>query len=414
MSYDISIWSLDNPVSVKVELEAIGFKWGPDGAHYVSSKWLINLHTCSVLDEDIPTEIYSQLKGIFYLTELSLEPISASDVAQKLLRRASRILANATRGLIEDRQTGEIILSASAKARRQIKPVVNVVTPAPKKNWLSRVLEHLAPTNSIPQTAPNRIDLVELSWWFDHSLFKDRDYVVALFKTIQRHLPEAMPRRYGLYEPPQFKYSETGLDHFIDFLRTDSYVVVYPTHPVLSLDIHLDTGFVSRGNTRRFRTGHIALSIDASLLDDPVWANHLPKAWEALSHAISPFYGEARILRNYISGRATYSLDGKSESHPVTGSWWRGVPVAPAMAAVIGQPYIEIWPAFRTNGKPVGNLLFASSEKWTRSDDITTLVGPLPAELIQSEGKRLTPASSDPFAFSDKYARVFPFQDTSL
>jgi hypothetical protein len=194
----------------------------------------------------------------------------------------------------------------------------------------------------------------------------------------------------------------------------DSYVVIYPTRPVLSLTIHLDTAFVSHGSTRRFRAGHIALSLNASLLDDPVWATHLPKTWKALSHAIFPFYGEARILRNYIPGRATYSLDNKSEDHPVTGSWWRGVPAAPAMAAVIGQPYSGIWPAFRTNGKPVGDLLFASSEKWTRSDDVTTLVGPLPVELIQPEGKRLTPASSDPFAFSDKYARVFPFQDTRL
>jgi hypothetical protein len=220
MSYDISIWSLDDPASAEAELKAIGFEYGSDAVQYVSRKWLINLHTCSVVDEDIPTEIYSQLKGISYLTELSLEPAGASDTAQKLLRRASKILSNAARGIIEDRQTGEIIFSAGAKARRQISPVSSVVIPASKKNWLSRIIERFGPTNSIPQTAPNRIDLVKLSWWFDHSLFNDRDYVAALFTTIERHLPEAMPRRYGLYEPPQFKYGETGLDHFIDFLRT--------------------------------------------------------------------------------------------------------------------------------------------------------------------------------------------------
>ena|SRR5215472_7301141 len=78
---------------------------------------------------------------------------------------------------------------------------------------------------------------LRFTWWFLENpllVSEGRERLLALF---ERLLPEALPRRYGLYEPPQHIYAETGKVHLLRFMEESihDFVVWYPHRPVVGL-----------------------------------------------------------------------------------------------------------------------------------------------------------------------------------
>ena len=117
--------------------------------------------------------------------------------------------------------------------------------------------------------------------------------------------------------------------------------------------------------------------LEAKLLDDLYWSAHLPKAFSAISQKLQPFYGEARRLRGYEIARNGALMfrtrdvpdtpNGMSENSPVS-PWWQGVPRMPAIACVIGAPYIELW-AERDGWDDQNGLSFFQPTTWSRAAD---------------------------------------------
>ncbi|WP_176244160.1 hypothetical protein [Pseudoruegeria aquimaris] len=124
----------------------------------------------------------------------------------------------------------------------------------------------------------------------------------------------------------------------------------------------------------RYWANFVEIALEASVLEDPRWCAHLPKAFSAISHQLGPFYGEARLLRGYeISRRGALLIrtqgvpdtpDGMSERSPVS-PWWTGVPPEPAIACVIGAPYAEHWPG-RKGRADRRALSFCQPAAWGR------------------------------------------------
>ena len=243
-----------------------------------------------------------------------------------------------------------------------------------------------------------RFSILTMSWWFDHPNFNHRGNLEDFFKVLQKYLPEAMPQRYGSYEPPQFKYEETGLDHLIDFLMTEESIVMYTTKPVFGISIALNkaSGFVQHGNKRKYKSSHISISIDADVLNHPNWQEHLPEMWRALSSVIQPFYGDVRVLKNNLSSKTTYWIDGLTELHPVKSWWWRGIPQGSSVAMVIGQPYIELLPELKAAAQKKNGLLILSSDKW---DVYSNVVSGAPKNMEPPEDNNRS------------LAAIFPFKD---
>jgi hypothetical protein len=362
MSYDINIWSVSSIGAVREALKRNGFAEGTGGGFYLEGGgWQIAAYVHPVEDEDVPDEVMAQLAGIDVSIQMSLEPGSAPPSAHTRLRKIARLISRQTTGVIEDGQEGSYELATGVK-------------------------KYLKPEREKRQ----RFSILKLSWWFESDLLATRERLYDFIGLLSRYLPEALPRRYGLFEPPQFTFKETGKDHFVDFLAAHRHgVVCYPSKPVWGIYFGLNpkSGFTNNGMRRKYKCSYLDISIDAVVLEQEHWQRHLNKTWKVISQALRPFYGDVRILKNYIGGRATYSVDATTQQHPVKVWWWRGVPSRPAQAVVIGAPYLRIWDDLPTAGVDEDGLYFISARKWSDEETVESMLK-VPKALAQPESPK--------------------------
>lgn len=353
MSYDVQIWSV-GPIPLPDALPDAE-AWQPEGSAWVraSKHWQIVVSSSvQVLSEDVPEDVAPLIPGISYLAELNLEPIGAPKRAHKLLGTVSRHLGRAAHGVVLDPQTDTVLTPAGVKRYR-------------------------------PQRRDERLSILSLPWWFTEGPLLTEAGRYEFVSLLERALPEALPKRYGLFEPPQHRYSETGREHFLGFLREhlDEVIVWYPHRPVANVSISCSSQW---GATRQgFRTNYVTVDVEAKALDQPGWATALDRFWRAASRAIQPFYGDVRTLRGFARMGATYGTDMETEFHPVKGPWWIGIPRVLGHAGVLGAPYVALWPRFVKAAQVVAGLAFLSTDDWTNRKEVSNLAGGVPDTLAQ-------------------------------
>jgi hypothetical protein len=173
VSYDLEIWSVDEPSVSEIFSPSDGWVTKGSQCLYQSETWgLIIGPSDRVLTEDVPPEILNALPGISYLTPLHLSPISASETARQFALRAAAAITKRVHGAMFDPQTGAIALSTG---------VVWFMSRGPDKN----------------------ASLIKLSWWFTGGPLAEKRYDLLL-DVFEAELKEALPRRYGTFEPPEF------------------------------------------------------------------------------------------------------------------------------------------------------------------------------------------------------------------
>jgi hypothetical protein len=326
-----------------------------------------------VLAEDVPEAVAAALPGIAWLTLLSLEPIGAGEPARRVLTRAASALAKSAHGVVLDPQED------------------TVTTPAGVKKWVSG-------------GASENASVVNLSWWSVEGPLVSGAGFDALVEVLAAALPEALPRRYGLYEPPQHVYADTGRDHLLGFLREHGReigVVWYPHAPVVHL--HLGVPNEIGGTPKGFRTARLEIEVDAEALKQPGWPLALREAWRRIGQVVRPFYGDVRTLGGYQRSRGRYWVGAGTEEHPVCSWWWTGLPQGPVHAAVVGEPYLSLWPAFAGVAELEGGLAFLTTDEWSRGGDAFQASGPPPPGPAQVAPQRNPPSRSRP------YPDVWPF-----
>ena len=385
MSYDVQVWSV-LPPSLPASLPDVE-KWQHTGTVciHASQNWQIVVNSSvKVLLEDIPENVAGMLPGICYLTELNLEPISAPKSAHSLLSTVSKHLAKTAHGVVVDPQTDTVIAPAGAKRYR-------------------------------PQPREERFSVLTLSWWFTEGPLLTGSGVQRLIELLERMLPEAMPRRYGLVEPPQHLYTETGREHFMGFLleHLDDVVVWYPHRPVASVHIRCwpQWGAARLG----FRANYVEIGVETKALEQPGWSAALDRFWRAACQRVQPFYGDVRTLNGFVRMGATYGGDIETESHPVKGPWWTGIPRLLGHAAVLGEPYLDLWPRFVEAAQVVGGLAFLSTDDWTTQEEVSSLVGGVP-EAIAQRWIPVGPDKPDRWEgyHNTEYPPKWPFADPRL
>jgi hypothetical protein len=302
--------------------------------------------------EDVPPDVAAVLAGAAYFVNLSVEPITAPASARSLAWKTARAIAKATHGVVLDPQGG------------------SVTTPAGVRRFVA-------------QKRPARFSLLEMSWWFTDGPLLSQAGLDAFLDTLAKHLPEALPKRYGLYEPPQHRFAETGLDHFRDFLAQHAAdgLVWYPHRPVMSVHVRASPQWgVGRLG---FACGYCSLAVEQTALRQPGWQALLGDLFARLSPAVRPFYGEVRTLAGFVPMGATYGSDMQTAVHPIGGGRWRGVPRDPGHACVCGPDYLSLWPAFRDEARIVDGLGFVGCEDWLQGGSVLDIVGTVPAEIAQ-------------------------------
>jgi hypothetical protein len=267
-----------------------------------------------------------------------------------LVKRAANLIAKETHGIILDPQ--ESVLS----------------TP----RGVKRIIE---------QKKPNQISVLEFGWWFTESKLLDEKGFEEFYSILETYLPEALPRRYGKYSPPQYKLAENGKDHFLDFIANETiHVTWYPSYPVLSVYPGI-FGFGPR--KQGFRTNHLNIKVDAHVCNQPGWNIALHRFWHETSDFIHPFYGEVRLLNNYLLQSGRLVIDKKTDEHPIRNGWWKGIPKKLGLALVLDQRYADLWSKFRKRSEDKNGLYYASTEDWGSKKPITRKVGRVPMNIAQ-------------------------------
>ncbi len=330
MSYDLQIWSVKRCDLTEL-LAKHDFKRSGEDFYYEGKEWQIVVN-CQheVLDEDIPEQIMQILPGIIFFLEINLEPIGAPKKAVSLTKKIAKSLAQAVSGIVIDLQEDTII------------------TPKGVKRSL------------MPEKLPD-IDILKLSWWMNHDLFTETANLQALVDKIEVYLPEALPKRYGLTEPPQYKFNSKK--EFVDFLvQNERSIIWYPHYPVMGfhLGIPPKVGPITWAGKPSYRASHISISLDAAVLGLAGWSLALKRFFREMSLYFKPFYGDIRLLHGYVRMRGTYGSNSRAEQHPIKGWWWRGIPSKADLAILLGDPLIKIWPDFVNISERIGEQIYIS------------------------------------------------------
>ena len=384
MSYDIQIWSVKQLVPDDGLLSDENLIVEGSGWVYRTKNWQIVVgQSHKVIDEDLPEGIEALLPGIHYAADIMLEPIHAPKSAHAKLKSISKKLAKTSHGVILDQQLGTF------------------QTPAGVKRYM-------------PDKREERFSVLILSWWFNDGPLLTKDGLDRLLNLMESQLPEALPRRYGQFEPPQHEYSGAKRDHLLNFLNDnmDTSVVWYPNRPVLGIHVFCSKqwGMKRQG----FKSNYIKVLIESSVLEQPGWATSIRKFWKSASLIIQPYFGDVRTINNAIRSRSYYAGDGKTDFHPVCGPWWKGIPRDLGHAAVLGHPYISNWPKFKKSGEIEGNLAFISNNNWMGKKNIARTIGGVPKNIAQRKvPKRVVTrkygSKASMIEWNTEYPSLWPF-----
>ena len=181
----------------------------------------------NVEPEDIPAQVRTILPGFRFLTQFHLEG-NAPPSAQKKLLMMARGVARSARGIVVDQQQGTVETPRGVQ-RLEI-----------ELEWKGG-------------------GLLQLSWFVEDVAPLARALSTEMLDVFLRTIPEVLPRRYGLWEPPQFKLATDGIDHLRDFLQENlRNTIVWYCHKPCRLHLHVHPRSC-RGDTEGF----------------PLWSSHV-------------------------------------------------------------------------------------------------------------------------------------------
>jgi len=190
------------------------------------------------------------------------------------------------------------------------------------------------------------------------------DGVTELLQVLSRHLPEALPVRYGEYEPPQFRLERDGRSHLEKFMRQHwrGLAVYYPSAPVAHL--HVSMPETIGPSPQGYRSGRLVIDIDADAIAQPGWQAQVARAWHALVRLVQPYYSDVRHLRHFKRERGRYWVTSETERHPICSWWWSGIPTGSVYAVALGEPYVDLWPDFVVGSEKIGAASVRTALDW--------------------------------------------------
>lgn len=310
------------------------------------------------------------------MTALNLEG-NATSRAMKLLESTAKQVARQIHGAIVDPQSNKVSIPAG---------VTRFIRPKKSKTF----------------------SVLNLSWWFLNDSMLNPPGRKAFLSLLGGLLPEALPKRYGSYEPPQHLLAKTGLAHLERFMgnHLDDVMVWYANPPVA--DVNVSCPKPIGPSEKGFRTNLVEIGVESSVLAQPGWAENLRQLWRQMTFLLRPIYGEVRTEDGYsrhgggIYFSATALEKMRKEYAHITRSWfWRGIPRRLGHAVVLGKEYQRLWPAFMKRATREKGFAFATTPDWSDKNDLLKFVGRAPKAITLMPGEGLGPAQ--------KYPQSWPF-----
>lgn len=256
--------------------------------------------------EDVPVEVTAAVLGPRFLYQVISEG-TEEDAATAHAVRFARKLAKEAGGAVYDVQTGEVWPKKSARS------------PVPPRKEM-------------------QTDIVEVQWHIP-AVDCPKDLAARFLEVAHRYLPEALPRRYGVYEPFQGRFEKDGDEGFLGYCasRPGSIVLHTGTYPV-------GLGMIELPEFRR-QMGVVSLTLDREPLKaGGPWLNALQKLFVEFCLESKCAFGSAEVLRNYTWTSRWFASNRSSEKAAVPSYFgkWTGLPAYPQWLAWYGPDYAEL------------------------------------------------------------------------
>lgn len=311
--------------------------------------------------EDVPESVMAVLPGVSCLVRVNVEPISAPASVKARAIQGLKQLANRYAGAVEDPQTDRLIL---ASGFRRFKP----------------------PTVA----TDSRISMLNLNYWMDDSPLRTRNGRAALLDYLAIHLPEALPRRYGLVEPPTERWDVGGKDGFLDFidLHPSDQLVIYTRRPVVDLSFSLsDPAWKARGDGHVFQCSGLTISFEYAALQDPGWFTSIHRAWMALAELLQPVATNVERVDGWILSRGGRLWADFGTEYGTPTRMWFGIPRKLGLAFALADHYVDAWPALKSLGTSARGFHCATVPDWRSPGDVSDSIGDPPDEIRERPGR---------------------------
>jgi hypothetical protein len=256
----------------------------------------------AVEPEDVPEEVTAVLLGPSYLYELLVEGSSTVEIPHAV--RFARRLAQASGGAVLDQQSGQVWARGKLRAA--------------------------------PPVQRGTIDIVELHWYVGAD-GAGAGAATAWLELAHRHLPEALPRRLGSYEPLSMKLDVDGSDAFVAAVASETMSVYYKASPPCI------EGSMAGGSSGAGVHSH-SLSVHRQPLSDPRWQGALQRLFVEFAVAANAVFACAEVRRGIQwSGRsAWYGASAERTTYLAARGRWAGLPPYPVWWSWFGGDYLPL------------------------------------------------------------------------
>lgn len=252
--------------------------------------------------EDVPDEVTASTLDATHYYHLLVEGSASSEVPHAI--KFARRLAKAASGIVLDQQTGQI--------------------------WSQGKLREA------PRVEVGLVSVVKLTWYVLANA--DSGTATDVWLTlVRRHLPEALPRKYGTYEPLQHRFADGDRD-FVDFVRTaDGTVYFSANKPIVA-------GSLDAGPTYGGTVQSHSLTVLAAPLDDERWRTALMRLFIDFAEQVNAVAATAEVLRGLTwSGRSLgYESNSERATYLAPRGCWLGLPPYPVWWSWFGPDYAPL------------------------------------------------------------------------
>jgi hypothetical protein len=187
--------------------------------------------------------------------------------------------------------------------------------------------------------------MLEIDWFVAPSRW--RAAVEALVPLVTRRCPEALPTRYGNYEPPPHRFDRSDPEPFVRYVAEseDGDGFWYASRPSFGgpfLAPHADK--YASDEDDQYRVGRLQISFDANLIAaDERWREALVELFVRGAELFSAFFAAAQVEPGWTVSRnnrpfVQAASIGEGESF-LRGGLWQGLPPVPLWLSWYGGPY---------------------------------------------------------------------------
>lgn len=257
-------------------------------------------------------------------------------------------------------------------------------------------------TRTPSRTTEQETSMLTLEWFVAPSRWPDA--AARLISLLAPRCPEALPTRYGSWEPPPYRFDPVEPGPFVEFVARseDGDGFWYASRPSFGgsfIAPHADKR--ARPEDERFRIGKLEVSFDGNLIaTDERWREAIVDLFVRGAETFAAFFAAAQMEPGWTVSRnnrprATAAMVQESE-HFLRGRLWQGLPPVPVWLSFYGEPYRElVRDVLHRPPQPIERSRRGVLGRLTRSDDVR------PSEQVEVDDRRggiFVRLSRDPLA----------------